>query len=163
MYSLHCTKKLLDRIKPLIAVSLPPSTTALGNWYATVLFWKPQLALLVNERTLLPVLMPLAPASTLAARFPAELAAILDRHGASRAFIEREVAQMSDVVLAKTANRSIVGTMNEFSFLVEGYREYLETSDLVTLSMRLAETPCGAIKYNSPARLLKEIFGDVVR
>ena len=163
MYSLHCTKKLLDRIKPLIAVSLPPPTTALGNWYATVLFWKPQLALLVNERTLLPVLMPLAPASTLVARFPDELAAILDRHGANRAFIEREVAQMSDVALAKTANRSIVGTMNEFSFLAEGYREYLETSDLIALSMRLAETPCSAINHNSPARLLKEIFGDVVR
>ncbi len=163
MYSLHCTKKLLDRLKPLIAISLPPPTTALGNWYATVLFWKPQLALLVNERTLLPVLMPLAPASTLAARFPDELAAILGRHGARRAFIEHEVAQMSDVALAKTANRSIVGTMNEFSFLAEGYREYLETSDLITLSIRLAETPCSPIKHNSPARLLKEIFGDVVR
>ena len=57
----------------------------------------------------------------------------------------------------------IVGTMNEFSFLAEGYREYLETSDLITLSMRLSETPCSAIKHNSPARLLKEIFGDVVR
>ena len=163
MYSLHCTKKLLDRIKPSIAVSLPPSTTALGNWYATALFWKPQLALLVNERTLLPVLMPLAPASTLAARFPDELAALFDRHGASRAFIEREVAQMSDVALAKTANRSIVGTMNEFSFLAEGYREYLETSDLITLSMRLSETPCSSIKHNSPARLLKESFSGVVR
>ena len=163
MYSLHCTKKLLDRIKPSIAVSLPPPTTALGNWYATALFWKPQLALLVNERTLLPVLMPLAPASTLATRFPDELAAILSRHGASRAFIEREVAQMSDVALAKTANRRIVGTMNEFSFLAEGYREYLETSDLITLSMRLADTPCSPINHNSPARLLKEIFGDVVR
>jgi hypothetical protein len=61
MYCLHCTKKLLDRIKPSIAASLPPPTTALGNWYATALFWKPQLALLVNERTLLPVLMPLRP------------------------------------------------------------------------------------------------------
>ena len=37
MYSLHCTKKLLDRIKPSIAISLPPPTTVLGNWYATPL------------------------------------------------------------------------------------------------------------------------------
>ena len=129
MYSLHCTKKLLDRIKPSIAVSWPPPTTALGNWYATALFWKPQLALLVNERTLLPVLMPLAPASALAARFPDELAAALSRHGASQKFIERELAAMTEVAMGKTANRSVVGTMNEFSFLAEGYREYLETSD----------------------------------
>jgi hypothetical protein len=51
---------LLDRIKPEI-VAPGQSDTALGNWYATVLFWKPQVALLVSERTLLPVLMPLAP------------------------------------------------------------------------------------------------------
>ena len=70
---------------------------------------------------------------------------------------------MGDVAFAKTANRSIVGTMNEFSFLAEGYREYLETSDLVTLLMRLANTPCSPIKYDSPARLLKELFGDAVR
>ena len=163
MYSLHCTKKLLDRIKPTIATSLPSPTTALGNWYATALFWKPQLALLVNEQTLLPVLMPLAPASALSARFPGELAAVLERHGVNRAVIEREMAAMTDVAFTKTANRSVVGTMNEFSFLAEGYREYLETSDLVTLSMRLADTPCSPIKYNSPTRLLKEVLSDAVR
>ena len=163
MYSLHCTKKLLDRIKPTIASSLLPPTTVLGNWYATALFWKPQLALFVNERTLLPVLMPLAPASTLATRFPVELAAALSVHGASQTIIESEVAAMVDVAMTKTANRSIVGTMNEFSFLAEGYREDLETSDLVTLSMRLANTPCSPIKYNSPVRLLKEVLSDAVR
>ena len=68
-----------------------------------------------------------------------------------------------DVAIAKTANRSVVGTMNEFSFLTEGYREYLETSDLVTLSMRLADTPCSPIRYNSPARLLQEVLSDAVR
>src|SRR5664279_917431 len=150
MYSLHCTKKLLDRIKPSIATSPPPST-ALGNWYATALFWKPQLALLVNERTLLPVLMPLAPSSTLSARFPGALAVVLSRHGISPAAIDRELAAMTEVAFAKTANRSVLGIMNEFSFLAEGYRDYLETSDLLALSMRLADTPCSPIKYNSPA------------
>ena len=160
MYSLHCTKKLLDRIKPSIATSLPPPTTALGNWYATALFWKPQLALLVNERTLLPVLMPLAPTLTLPARFPGELAVALGRHGVGRAAIDREIAAMTEVAFAKTANRSVLGIMNEFSFLAEGYREYLETFDLLALSMRLADTPCSPIKYSSPARQIKEIFAD---
>jgi hypothetical protein len=160
MYSLHCTKKLLDRIKPSIATLPPVPTTVLGNWYATALFWKPQLALLVNERTLLPVLMPLAPSSTLSARFPGELAVVLGRHGISRAAIDREMAAMTEVAFAKTANRSVLGIMNEFSFLAEGYRDYLETSDLLALSMRLADTPCSPIKYNSPARLIREIFAD---
>lgn len=62
MFHLHSTKKLLDRIKPEICIA-GESDTALGNWYATALFWKPQVALLVSEKTLLPVLMPLAPAA----------------------------------------------------------------------------------------------------
>lgn len=60
MFHIHCTKKLLDRIK-LEIVAPGQSDIALGNRYATVLFWNPQVALLVSERTLLPVLMPLAP------------------------------------------------------------------------------------------------------
>lgn len=157
MYTLHCTKKLLDRVKVSPATLLPPSTTALGNWYATALLWKPQVALLVNERTLLPLLMPLAPASTLAARFPRELAGVLRRHGANPAFIASEIAAMGEASVAKTANRKVVGTMNEFAFLAETYREDGETSDLLALSMRLADTPCGAIKHNYPAQLLKEL------
>jgi hypothetical protein len=50
--------------------------------------------------------------------------------------------------------------VNEFSFLAEGYREYLETPDLMTLSMRVADTRCNPIKYNNLARLLKELLGD---
>jgi hypothetical protein len=143
----------LDRIKPSIATSPPPPTTVLGNWYAAALFWKPQLALPVNEVTVLPVLMPLAAFSTLSARFPGELAVALARHGISRAAIDREVAAMTVV-------RSVLGIMNEFSFLAEACRDDLETSDLLTLSMRLADTPCSPIKHNSPARLVKEIFAD---
>ena len=81
MYSPHCTKKFLDRIKQPLAMPLPPPTTALGNWYATALYWKPQLALLVNEQTLLPVLMPLAPTSTLAARASSIRHCVDVRHG----------------------------------------------------------------------------------
>jgi hypothetical protein len=157
MYTLHCTKKLRDRLTaPITAMSAP--TTALGNWYATALFWRPQVALLVNERTLLPVLMPLAPSSSLTARFPDELAVVLRMHGASEAFIANEVASMTAVSVAKTANRRLVGTMNEFAFLAHGYRDHMETSELHVLSMRLADTPCSVIKHQSPERLLKELI-----
>ena len=71
-FTIHATKKLLDRVKQPVVDPLD-AATELGNWYATALFWKPQVALLVNERTLLPVFMPLAPATTLAQRFPDEL------------------------------------------------------------------------------------------
>jgi hypothetical protein len=70
VYTIHATKKLRDRVKAPLAEPVEQPSTVLGKWYATALFWKPQVALFVNEATLVPVLLPLAPAATLAERFP---------------------------------------------------------------------------------------------
>jgi len=163
MFHLHCTRKLLDRIKPEITESVQ-SDTAMSSWYATVLFWKPQVALLVSERTLLPVLMPLAPAVTLARRFPAQLALVLKEHGVPSEFIAQEVWRMDKVQYAKTANRSVVGILNEFvkqaEFWLAAYAyEQGDNDDLLAISVKLAETPCSPL-YNgpvSPDRALHEL------
>lgn len=159
-FTIHCTKKLLDRVK--LPTNTTPSmpTTYLGNWYATALFWKPQIALLINERTLLPVLMPLAPASELALRFPEHLASLLFAHGAPHALIERELSAMLDFQYGKTANRSLVGMLNQFTYLAEGYREYNQTTDLHWLSMKLSETPCSPLykRAISPDRELRRLI-----
>jgi len=45
---------------------------------------------------------------------------------------------MSEVSVAKTANRSVVGTMNEFALLAEGYREHsAATRDHLNAKLRL--------------------------
>ena len=90
---IHCTKKLLDRIKPATLTSEAVSSMLLGNWYATALFWTSQVALMVNEKTLLPALMPLAPATDLAARLPERLAEVLTVHDMPRQFIDDELAK----------------------------------------------------------------------
>jgi hypothetical protein len=142
---LHCTQKLLDRIKASELASSHAPQAILGNWYATALFWKPQLALFVHEETLLPVLMPLAPASSLAQRFPTYLAAVLKALDVDSGFIMAQVAAMGQVQYTKTSNRSVLGIMNQFSYLAEGYRDYLETGDLLELSLKLANTPCSPL------------------
>ena len=63
MFYLHCSKQLLDRVSSGVNEPAGKGDNILGNWYAKAIFSKPQVALFVNERTLLPVLMPLAPAS----------------------------------------------------------------------------------------------------
>jgi hypothetical protein len=73
------TKKLRDRVKGALAVDGDVSTAALGDWFATPLFWRPQVALFVNSRTLLPVFTELAPAATLLHRAPAAIEAVLRR------------------------------------------------------------------------------------
>jgi uncharacterized protein DUF6933 len=47
--------------------------------------------------------------------------------------------------LAKTANRSVVGIMNEFAFLASAYRQDTPAPDLLALAIRLAGMPCGPL------------------
>ncbi len=140
----RATKKLLDRCGGP-SLSDQPATTALGDWYATALFWKPHVALFVNEQTRLPVFVPLAPAATLAPRFVSHLRTVFDVFGLDPRFIDSELAEMTRHRLAKTANRSVVGTMNDFSSLAEFHRDQYGGDDLLALSLELAHTPCGPL------------------
>src|SRR5262245_59704920 len=90
MVIVRATKKLRQRIGPPTLVEGERSTTALGDWYATSLPLRPQVALLVNEATLLPVLMPPAPAVTMVARLADEVATVLAAHGTPDAVIRAE-------------------------------------------------------------------------
>jgi hypothetical protein len=131
-------------------------TTLLGPWYATLARWRPQAALFVDEATLLPVFLPFAPARSVLSRFPNALTQVLDRHGVPADWIAQEVAEMGDCVTAKTANRSVVGNMNEFLFLAGVHRVEDGDVDLLTLSMDLARTPCSPLyrRHVSPDREL---------
>jgi hypothetical protein len=160
VFVVHATKKLLTRVGSPGQDAASRSSTALGDWYATALFWSPQVALFVNEPTLLPVLMPLAPAATLTERFPKALAGVLAAHGVSPVFIDDEVARMDDCQLATTQNRSLVGIMNEFTRLAETYRASPADPDLIPLALRLARTPCGPLykRHVSPDRELAALL-----
>ena len=155
------TKKLRNRVKAPLADGSHASTTVLGDWFATALFWKPQAALLVNERTFVPVFMPLAPAATLLDRAPDAIAAVLRRHGVDEKFIADELEAMRDVRLAPTNNRSVLGVMNGFEFHGE-IRFATRSMDLEDLSMELAQTPIDPLRgrTGSPDRELAAFLGD---
>ncbi|MCW3815724.1 hypothetical protein ONA91_14815 [Micromonospora sp. DR5-3] len=102
----------------------------------------------MNERTLLPVLLPLAPARSLPARIPDEIAAVLDAHQMPKAVIADELLNMRECRFATTANRSVVGVMNEFTKLAEIYADPARPN-LVALSLRLATTPCTPLHQRS--------------
>ncbi len=117
------------------------------------------MALFVNEATLLPVAGALAPAKTLAQRFPAQLATVLAALDTPQAFIAAEVEAMNEAVYTKTASRSVVGTMTEFTFMANRHRDRYDPPDLVELSTWLAGTPCSPLHttYISPDRALHAI------
>jgi hypothetical protein len=143
VYSIYATKKLLDRMQEPTFYAVPEATTKLANWYAKPLFWRPQYALFINEETFLPVFAPLAPASSLANRFPDDLAVTLRAHGVPELFIENELLEMDDVAVSRTNNRRVVGILNELATVATRIRAYRPDLTPLDLAIELAQFPLG--------------------
>ncbi len=78
----RATRRLLGRLTADSAGEGDASTTVLGDWYATLLPWRPRLvALFISERTLPPV--QLTPAGSVLDRFPSQLGDVLAGVGAN--------------------------------------------------------------------------------
>jgi hypothetical protein len=52
VFTVRATKKLLERVKQRPRTETVAPTSVLGSWYATLVGWRPQVALFVNEQTL---------------------------------------------------------------------------------------------------------------
>jgi hypothetical protein len=85
--------------------------------------------------------VPLAPAATLPTRIGQQIITVLAAHGVPHAILDEERQHMRDCRTAKTANRCILGAMNEFIYLAEAYRDTDPGHDLLDLALRLATTP----------------------
>ena len=154
------TRTLRDRMKNApVASPDEESTTALGDWFATALFWKPHVALLVNAQTMIPVFTPLAPAGQLLDRAPGAIAEVLLAHGTPDDAIAAELEEMSVVRIAPTNDRQIVGVMNEFAFQGEGLRGP-HNANLFSMSMGLSELILGPLIkcHGTPADELAVFF-----
>lgn len=153
------TKKLRDRLKKAPAAGPDDtSTTGLGDWFATALFWRPHVALFVNQKTFIPVLVELAPAATLLDRVPEAIETVLRHHGVEQELLSAERGAMREVRLAPTNDRRVVGVMNELAFQAEIRRQH-GVDDLVDLSLDLARVILGPLddRGGSPDRALAAI------
>lgn len=164
MLIVHGTQRFRDRVPAAPAHRNDRSTTLLGSWYATLLRWRPAAALFVNETTLMPVLIPLAPGRTLLKRLPPAIADVLAAHGVPRELIDGERAEMGATLVAPTASRSLVGMLTEFTHLADASRHH-EAEDLHGLAVRLATTPCSPLyrRHVSPDRELAALVAEQVR
>lgn len=158
MVVVHGTQRFRDRVTGVESSTNDGSSTLLGSWYATILRWHPAVAIFVNEPTLLPVMVPFAPARTLLGRLPVAVADVLAAHQVPRELIDSEVAEMARLRVEPTASRSVVGVMNEFGYLADALRD-VYVDDLLGLSVRLAATPCSPLyrRNVSPDRELSAL------
>jgi hypothetical protein len=161
MLTVRCTAKLLRRLKQSPPTALERSTNQLGDWYATILSVRPaHLILLVNEPTRLAAVLPAREISTLAKRIPDAILEVLRELGADNAALDSEHLEMAEIRFDRTASRSVVGTMNDFSFLMDwGRSREGAPHDLLRLAMDLNRTPVGPLKYERPDDVARRTFG----
>ena len=160
MMTLRCTRKLLKRLPAQPEARAGATSNALGDWYADVLFTRPQhLVMCTSERSLLPVVLPARELSTLLPRFRRALQKMLAHLSVSQHLIDSELAQMTQVAIAPTASRVVLGIMNDYKFQLRVHLDHDAGLSLEQLSLLLAQTPCGPLKYADPADAARQILG----
>lgn len=163
MILLRGTEALRRKLKR--EATAPPSgvvsTTALGDWYGHVI--RParrSMLLFISEHSRLPVLLPIDAlrGSRLETALPSAVREVLVAIGIDRARIDREVAEMTPVVVAKTASRSLVGTLNEFAWLLHVVNRDDDEEDDLARALRLADTPIMAMGGKDPKDRTRRIL-----
>ena len=113
-----------------------PSSGRLGDWYANLVPTDASdLIVFVNEKSLVTVAIPAWEAENLASQFRVRVQNLLALLGVSIESIRSEISHYQQVQFARTASRSVLGSMNDiasnYQFVAEGGDEsgYLSLSD----------------------------------
>lgn len=151
VFVLRCTQKLLDRLNSKPDPETAPPDTVLGDWYANLIrVGRIQVVLAVSERSLLPVVVPARDGRSLVPRLCEALEPILTEIGvpADDAATERRAMQRWSV--GKTANRRVLGSLNDLAFQLEVGLLNSPDRTLLAQSLWLAKTPLKVIDYGAP-------------
>ena len=156
--TLRLTKKLLRLVDtPVLATE--PSTTILGDWTGSLFYvGHARYVLLVSERARLPVLMPGRDLKNLARHFPGALAEVLLALGIPAPTVEREVEACENALIATTNNRSLLGTINDFAFLVSHQLREHPDADLTQAGLWLSRTPVGPLSHERPRDVARRLL-----
>ena len=159
MFALRCTRKLLSRGAPSILAAPVAPTTVLGDWYANIIFTRPEhLVVCLSERTLLPVVVTAKDIQKLPNRVTAAVERMLHEIGIAPKMIAAEIREMEHGYLAVTADRKVLGSLNDFMFHFEHTYHERPGLSLHERACRLAEMPCGAIEYAFPSEATRSLF-----
>jgi hypothetical protein len=153
-------QKLLVRLNQVGDQPPAESTTRLGDWYGNILrIGRRQHLLFVSERSRLPVIIPIRETKRLATVFSDAVCEVLTNVGVAAPDIIEERAQMSEIAFARTRNRSLLGTLNDFTrmaqFMDERRAEPESPEELVRF---LAQTPILPMNGDSPIELSLAAF-----
>ena len=161
MFSVRCTRKLIDKLQVPAVDSPPQPTNRMGDWYGNVLFkGHHRLIIFVSEQSLLSVIMPLRERKQLLPNFRSRLSELLFHLDVSERAVSMELAEMREVSIARTSNPSVLGTMNDLILNAKTYIQMHEDFSLLGLELWLSEFPCGPKDYRYPNKLAPQLLSD---
>ena len=162
MITLRCTQKL-QKYLGVGFVDVPELPTAkLGDWYANLIpTLSGDLIVFVNEKSLLTVAIPVWESNNLLPLFSFRVAHLLGMIGIPPGAIEEEVGHFDSIQFAKTASRSILGTMNEMKWYFQIMAE--DAKDEKDLSLSNAELELSRMiwkrqNYQYPSDVARELL-----
>ena len=159
MLVIRATQKLLTHLGPPV-IDPPPSTTVLGDWYAKPFdVAKRHLVLLVSEKSRMAVLMPGEDVAAVPLSFPDVLASQLERLGVPQDAIDREIAAAREIIIAGTANKSLLDTLNDYVAMTKHRFRDLSDVDLDAESLSLSDTPPSPLGHRFASDVALELFG----
>jgi hypothetical protein len=116
------------------------------------------MVLAVSERTLLPVVAPAKDGRTAARRVADAVESMLVSIGIPAEAVIAERDAMRDVVVAKTASRRVLGSLNDLAFQLQVGLNHFPDRTLLEHSLWLARTPLKLIEYGAPDRATVAAF-----
>ena len=165
MQVIHCTKKLLAELGAL-GSEMPPGHEAgfLGPWHANLIrIERRKCILFTNDRTLYSFLVPgFKKKDDFHELFLLNLNANLAAERLMQGEILKALDEYRDVAIVPTANRSVLGSMNDLAGQVEfliSRAGGLEKADMLRVNMMLNRVPMGALKYDHAIEKVYELFG----
>ncbi len=154
----RCTQKLLRRLRDWAWVE-SESTTVLGDWCGNLVVTRnARLLLFISERSRLPVLLPARNLAGLATNFPTAVSNVLVGLSVPALSISRELEAMAEVRFVPTNSRSLLASLNDFTFHLK-WRLQTDTGvDLQSLALELSEVPSGPLGYQQPGEVTRGLF-----
>jgi hypothetical protein len=162
MVVLRCTRKLLEALNVRLEDTVAQSTNLLGEWYANLVpTIAGDLVVFANARTLLSVAIPTSALPQLVPLFTARVYNLLRIIDVPVQSANIEIAEYKSVLFAKTADRRVLGCLNEIAqycqFVAEGHKGD-EMLSLMNVETELSQYLFKLTGYRYPAEIALELL-----
>lgn len=163
----RCTRKLAPELglRPQDLAPRPTAPDTFEDWYANLLWIDRRKCLLITEsKTLFTFLVAGIRRRDLMSfgeLISVHLAETLFAHGVDLNLVPT-LRTVPTIEFAKTSDRRILGSMNEYAFLYKSHIAHmggLGRVDVLALNKAMNETPMGTLRYDSAIEAVKSELG----